>query len=113
MTLNWRGAEVERIIRDAALRAIHDGAEHILTEAIDETPVDTGTLRRSGTVTDAPSEGAVYVSFNTPYCIAVHENLNMRHVDGKAKYLEDPYNRNKDAVIELANNRVRQALRSG
>lgn len=109
--LKWRGEEAERIIRKAAFEAIRDGAEAILTEAIDETPIDTGTLRRSGTVTEAPREAAVYVSFNTPYARRQHEDLTLKHPrGGKAKYLEDPFKRNAEKVKRLAAQRVKAAL---
>lgn len=111
MTIKWRGEEAERLIREAAMDAIRTGAEHILTEAINETPIDTGTLRRSGTVTEAPAEDAVYVSFNTPYARRQHEDLTLRHPrGGKAKYLEDPFKRNVGRVQRLTALRVRQAL---
>jgi hypothetical protein len=57
----WRGKEVEELIKKAAMAGLHDGAEAVLTEAIDETPILSGTLRRSGTVSDAPAEQAVYI----------------------------------------------------
>jgi len=47
----WRIKEAVNIAEEAGLKALRTGAEAILTEAIDEAPVDTGTLRRSGTVT--------------------------------------------------------------
>jgi len=47
----WRIKEAVKIAEEAGLKALRTGAEAILTEAIDEAPVDTGTLRRSGTVT--------------------------------------------------------------
>ncbi len=112
-SFTWRGELATEIAREAALQALHDGAEHILTEAIDETPIDTGTLRRSGTVTDAPAEWAVYISFNTPYAVVQHERLDFNHPrGGKAKYLEDPFNRNLPAVTRLVEERVRAALRN-
>jgi hypothetical protein len=116
----WRIKEAVRIAEEAGLKALRTGAEAILTEAIDEAPVDTGTLRRSGTVTigtvpdgtqvyeaaeagsemkDAYSnaigkEKAVYISFSTPYARRQHEELGYNHPrGGKAKYLEDPFNR--------------------
>jgi len=95
----WRTKEAVKIAEEAGLKALRTGAEAILTEAIDEAPIDTGTLRRSGTVTvgglpdgaqvfeaaeagnemkDAfpekiGKEKAVYISFNTPYALVVHE----------------------------------------
>ena len=133
----WRIKEAVKIAEEAALKALRTGAESILTEAIDETPVDTGTLRRSGTVTvgDIPDaekvyaaaksgtkmknafpqpigkEKAVYVSYNTPYARRQHEELGYNHpLGGKAKYLEDPFNRNKDKVLKYAEKQVKKAL---
>jgi hypothetical protein len=47
----WRIKEAVKIAEEAGLKALRTGAEAILTEAINAAPVDTGTLRRSGTVT--------------------------------------------------------------
>jgi len=133
----WRTKEAVRIAEQAGIKALRTGAEAILTEAIDETPIDTGTLRRSGTVTvgglpdgaqvfeaaetgnemkDAfpekiGKEKAVYISFNTPYARRQHEELDYEHPHGgKAKYLEDPFNRNKKKVLQYAEKQVKKAL---
>jgi hypothetical protein len=61
MTKNkWRIKEAVKIAEEAGLKALRTGGEAILTEAIDEAPIDTGTLRRSGTVTvgKLPDSGA-------------------------------------------------------
>lgn len=141
----WRTKEAVRIAEQAGIHALRTGAEAILTEAIDEAPVDTGTLRRSGTVTVGslpknptqiyidslpPEKGgrgmehkdaypdpigeekAVYISFNTPYAWRQHEEQDYNHPrGGKAKYLEDPFNRLKEKVVKLAELRVKKALR--
>ena len=133
----WRIKEAVKIAEEAGLKALRTGAEAILTEAIDETPIDTGTLRRSGTVTvgalpdgaqvyesaesgsnmkDAfpgpeGKEKAVYISFNTPYARRQHEELGYNHpLGGKAKYLETPFNRNKKKVLQYAEKQVKKAL---
>jgi hypothetical protein len=133
----WRIKEAVNIAEEAGLKALRTGAEAILTEAIDETPIDTGTLRRSGTVTvgalpdgaqvyEAAESGsdmkdafpgpegkekAVYISFNTPYARRQHEELDYNHpLGGKAKYLEDPFNRNKEKVLQYAEKQVKKAL---
>jgi len=133
----WRIKEAVKIAEEAGLKALRTGAEAILTEAIDETPVDTGTLRRSGTVTvgalpngeqvyEAAASGsdmkdafpgpegkekAVYISFNTPYARRQHEELDYNHPrGGKAKYLEDPFNRLKKKVVKMAELRIKKAL---
>ena len=134
----WRIKEAVKIAEEAALKALRTGAEAILTEAIDETPFESGTLRRSGTVTvgglpdgaqvyaaaeagiemkDAfpgteGKEKAVYISFNTPYARRQHEELGYNHPrGGKAKYLEDPFNRNKDKVLKYVAKQVKKALK--
>ena len=133
----WRIKEAVKIAEEAGLKALRTGAEAILTEAIDETPIDTGTLRRSGTVTVgalpdgaqvyaaaesgtemkdafpgvAGKEKAVYISFNTPYARRQHEELGYQHPrGGKAKYLEDPFNRNKKKVLKYADEQIKKAL---
>jgi len=134
----WRIKEAVKIAEDAALKALRTGAEAILTEAIDEAPIDTGTLRRSGTVTvgklpdsariyEAAESGnemkdaftekigkekAVYISFNTPYARRMHEDLGYTPKRGGGpKYLETPFNANKDKVLKMAETKVKKALR--
>jgi hypothetical protein len=134
----WRTKEAVKIAEEAGLKALRTGAEAILTEAIDEAPIDTGTLRRSGTVTvgklpdgarvyeaaeagnemkDAFSdpvgkEKAVYISFNTPYARRQHEELDYEHPrGGKAKYLETPFNANKKKVLKYADKQIKKAIR--
>ena len=141
----WKTKEAVIVAKTAGLKALRTGAEKILTEAIDEAPVDTGTLRRSGTVTvgglppdseaiykaskrkreggerkshkkafaeKVGKEKAVYISFNTPYARRMHEELGYNHPrGGKAKFLEDPFNRNKEKVIKYANLKFKKALK--
>jgi len=133
----WRIKEAVKIAEEAALKALRTGAEAILTEAINEAPIETGTLRRSGTVTvgalpdgaqvyEAAESGsnmkdafpgpegkekAVYISFSTPYARRQHEELGYNHpLGGKAKYLEDPFNRNKEKVLQYAEKQVKKTL---
>lgn len=110
----------KRLATEVGMKALHDGAEAILTESLKEVPHATGTLARSATVTDALSEQSVFVSYDTPYARRQHEELYWHHPDPrnpistpgrKAKYLEDPFNRLKDKVMKLARLRVKKALR--
>ena len=134
----WRIKEATKIVEEAALKALRTGAEAVLTEAIDEAPVDTGTLRRSGTVTvgklpdgarvyeaaeagnemkdafpgKSGKEKAEYISFNTPYARRMHEDLGYTPKRGGGpKYLETPFNANKDKVLKMAETKVKKALR--
>jgi hypothetical protein len=133
----WRTKEALKIAEEAGLKALRTGAESILTEAINEAPIESGTLRRSGTVTvgglpdgtqvyesakagadtrDAFSgklgkEKAVYISFNTPYARRQHEEVGYSHpVGGGPKYLENPFRRNAKKVLRMVELRVKRDL---
>ncbi len=134
----WKNRATAKVALQAGLEALRIGGEAILTESIDETPLETGTLRRSGTVTvgalpdhqavfaaseagndhkgafnkPVGTEKGVYVSFSTPYARRQHEELGYHHpVAGKAKYLEDPFRRNRQKVLKLTEQRMRKALK--
>jgi hypothetical protein len=107
------------LARKVGMGTLFEGGEAVLTESEKEIPHATGTMQRTGTVTDAPEENAVYISFNTPYAVRQHEDLTLRHPDPrnplstpgrKAKFLEDPFNRLKDKIFRLADLRVKKAL---
>jgi len=112
--LEWHGALAEKKVRQAGMEGMYLGAEAILTESHSEVPHESGTLMRSGIVTEAPEEKSVYVSYNTPYAVKQHEDLSLRHTDGrKAKYLEGPFKRMSPQVIKLVEKKISQALGKG
>jgi len=117
----WFDARAAKeLARQVGMKTLHEGAEAILTESLKEVPHATGTLQRSATVTDAPREDAVYISYNTPYALRQHEDLTLRHPDPrnplstpgrKAKYLEDPFHRLKAKVMKAVRLKVKKALK--
>lgn len=110
--IKWNGSSIEEAIMTAALEGAYLGAEAILTESLDEVPLESGTLERSGAVTEVPAECAVYIHYNTPYARKQHEDLTLHHPNGrKAKYLEDPFNRNIAKVTLLINKKVSEKLK--
>jgi hypothetical protein len=77
----------------AGVTALHQIGEDLLGAAIEEAPLEEGTLRASGdvTVNVLPGGAELVVSFNTPYAARQHEEVTWDHPRaGKAKYLEDP-----------------------
>jgi hypothetical protein len=76
----------------AGLGALYREGERIMTEAKRRTPVATGALRASGqVVTDGPTR--VVLAFGNAaatYAVFVHEDLQARHMNGEAKFLERP-----------------------
>ena len=74
-----------------AAQALNVVAEETMTDAKERTPVDTGTLRRSGKVHQhaTPRRLAAELSFGTEYAVYVHEHTERRHANGEAKFLEN------------------------
>jgi hypothetical protein len=83
--------EHQKLVREAALLAVDQFAEMVLTQAAILCPVDTGFLAASGTAERAELNGhvvSVLLGFNASYAAAVHERLDVHHEQGQAKFLE-------------------------
>ncbi|MFE5681737.1 minor capsid protein [Streptomyces sp. NPDC056512] len=110
--LQFTGAAVEHEIRAAAARGLYLAAEHVLARSTEVVPLDEGPLQHSGTASvDAGSLSAA-VSYDTPYAVRQHEELDYRHAPGRqAKYLEGPLNGARGEVAQIIAAQVRRALR--
>ena len=106
-------------IKAAVGAALYQEGELIMTDAKELTPVDTGALRSSGFVEQPKQQGnvtTVQLGFGgvatklnektgeptTSYGLIVHEDLNMHHTSGEAKFLEKPVmKRSKDIATRI------------
>ncbi|MFE0819171.1 hypothetical protein [Streptomyces sp. NPDC058847] len=110
--LDFNGAAVERHLRAAAARGLTLAAEHVLAEAQDVVPLDEGYLQSTGTASVDDSDLTAAVSFDGPYAVRQHEELDWRHAPGRqAKYLEQPLNANRGPVQRIIAAELRRALR--
>ena len=110
--LNWNGARVTEQQQRAAARGLGKAAEHLLGESRKEVPIEEGTLERSGVATTDPGKLQAAVSYDTPYAVTQHERLDLRHDPGrKAKYLEDPMNRERATMLALIAAEIRRETR--
>lgn len=88
INIAWKDSGLlEEELKKAALIGLKKLGHKILGEAQKDIPYDTGTLSRSGTVSQNSKEGTVTIAFNTSYARKQHESHS-----GKAKYLERPFN---------------------
>ena len=98
-----------------ALARVVEGT--IMAESLEEVPVRTGQLRRSGAVNEPRKQGRKIViefGYGTDYAVYVHENLNNRHKPPtKAKYLEDPVKRNIRRIPELTHREIVMTMMEG
>ena len=84
------------VVMDAGARALVVEGNETMTDAKEQTPVDTGTLRASGTVFPperTATRATVSLGFGgaATYAVPVHERLDVSHPNGgNAKFLERP-----------------------
>lgn len=103
---------IVRGTREGAARGLLLGGEHIADESSRQVPLDEGTLQRSAVVSVDPAMLTAAVSYDMPYAVEQHENLQYRHLPGrKAKYLEDPFIAEADTVGEIIAAEMRRSLR--
>jgi hypothetical protein len=108
--LDWSGARVTEAQRAGAVRGLRMAAEHLLGESRQEVPIEEATLERSGVASVDEGSLTAAVSYDTPYAVVQHEDLDLRHDAGrKAKYLEDPMNRERPTMLELIASQIRRA----
>ena len=110
-TLKWYGAEVEAKAHAAAESGLQHAAEHLLEESRRIVPIDTGILSKSGVASHEGTTAAV--SYDTPYAVAVHEDMTAAHQPGRqAKYLETPLNELHDKLLGIVADEIRRSLGS-
>lgn len=89
-----RAAEAEGLAVKALESSMFLEQEAVIAAAKENTPVDTGVLRASGTVL-APKVSGTQVTVEAGfggaaagYAVPVHERLGVHHPVGQAKFLE-------------------------
>ncbi|WP_369778835.1 hypothetical protein [Streptomyces sp. R33] len=110
--MRWEGGRLGATTRGraAAEEGLQKALEHLLAESRKLVPLDEGTLERSGRVVRAGMNG--FVTYDTVYARRQHEELTWKHKPGRsAKYLEIPYNRDKDIMLALMAVSLRRWLR--
>lgn len=86
--------DVTKDILQQIADALYEEAERILELARKRVPVKSGALRDSGQVHQPVISGdeiSVTISFGSEtvmYAIAVHERIQVKHLNGRSKFLE-------------------------
>lgn len=98
--------------KEAAARGLQKGAEHLLQVSRELVPHEEGTLERSGVASVDEAGLRAAVSFDTPYAVRQHEDLTLKHDEGRqAKYLEEPMMTERDKIGEIVAAEIRRSLR--
>lgn len=113
--LYWKGDKVSKVVEQAAIVALQKCAADLQRKSAERAPIDTGDLRANCSVSPLKTEGSrleVKVGYDLPYAIVQHERLDFRHPKGgEAKYLERPFEENKDLYERYIGEAVRNALK--
>lgn len=109
--LAFNGPQVQREMRAGAARGLLLGAEYVLAESQNVVPLDESPLQQSGTASVDEASLTASVSYDTPYAVRQHEELDFRHAPGRtAKYLENPLNASRSEVAQIIAAQMRRAL---
>lgn len=110
--LRFEGARAVQGLRGAEARGLLLAAEHVLGVANDKVPLDEGFLQSTGTASVDEGDMTGMVSYDGPYAVRQHEELEWRHAPGReAKYLENALNSSQTEVRALIAAQLRRALR--
>jgi hypothetical protein len=117
----WHGPQVSRSAKKGAAKGLLEAADHLLAASQPLVPVSDrkggGFLRDSGVTSvdeSIPASAVAYtaVSADDPphYAVKVHETMGWRHPTGQAKFLEQPLNSEKAALLEIIAGAIKGAL---
>ena len=89
-------------MRKGAVRGLSLAAEHVLGESNKTVPIEEDTLIRSGAPSVDPDNLQAAISYDTPYAVRQHEDLDLQHDAGReAKFLENAMNAEAGTVREI------------
>lgn len=104
-------------LREAALDGMEDVADEVLDQARGLCPTgSSGALKESGAVAVDRAAGEVAVHFgrgkSEEYAVIVHEDMDLTHDDGQAKFLEIPFQQiGRGRGAQIVGRRVQGAIK--
>ncbi|MEV4078953.1 hypothetical protein AB0J43_01500 [Nonomuraea fuscirosea] len=111
LDLHVNPGELEKRTRAMIVQGLRQAAEHVLTMTQPKVPWQVGDLERSGStaVDESALEGVI--SFDSPYAVAQHEQLDWEHpIKGEPKYLETTLYEEAQVARAIIAKAVRKAL---
>lgn len=109
--IRWNAAVAMARMDAGAARGVARWGEHVLQQSRAIVPIDEAVLEHSGQVSTDLARAIAHVSYDTPYAVRQHEEMNYRHAPGRsAKYLERPLNASHQAGLAILAAEVRRAL---
>lgn len=103
-----------KIVKDHTGGKLRASGTVLYQEIVIATGTEAGTVSQVTTLNRntgrIKSRIEVLVGFNTTYAMEQHESTHYRHIDGKAKYLEDNMRKWNEAFLRNVNKEIRKAM---
>jgi len=128
MVMKWHGDVAKRRAKQGAADGLSRAAEYLLEKSqplVPVAPVGGGYLRDAGVASVDKGALRAAVSYITGPTVAdgrmgggnlavvVHEDMGAHHLTGHSKYLEQPFNSEKQNLIRIMGGGVASALDPG
>lgn len=108
---DWQGDQVTNRMARAALKGLKDAGEFLLDESNKTVPFDEGVLQRSGKTQMDDEKLTVYISYDTPYAMRLHEHPNFRFKNGRrGKWLVKTLDEQSERINQFLKDKVRSLL---
>ena len=110
--MKWYGQEICQAIENEVQKRLVDCAQDLVEVSNDRTPLDSGDLR--GSIKEDTKELdklIVKVGSNLPYAARQHEEMDYKHMNGGAKYLERPLDEKAQTYINYVSAGVSEVIR--
>lgn len=119
VTNDLRLGELADRVDSISVEALKDAADHVKQVAASRAPLlidveranrreEPGTLRNSAFVREE-GDGRVGVGFSDFIATRMHEDMELHHPDGEAKFLERTLISERDQVLEMLAKHIRDA----
>lgn len=101
----------KNMLRKASLKSLADVGHFILDESNTIAPLEDGTLINSGQVAVDEEKLTVTISYDTPYALRQHEDLELHHENGRrAKFLTSAVDDNRRRIKEYLEKDIQGAF---
>lgn len=99
----------QKILGVGVKQGMTQAGEFVKIESQDDVPVATGALRDSAYVRieGSGTDTHAFVGYAAPYALPVHENLEKKHPQGRAKFLERAARQNRAKILDIIAQKAR------
>lgn len=113
VNVNLSADQLLNATTEGVVRGLNMAGERLRALSVPLTPIDRGDLRSATEVIPAePGNEVATVSNGMVYAARQHEELDWKHEDGQAKYLEQPARESADELMEIVAAQIRRSARS-